>query len=96
MDINLAYPVVLLCIRIYLMEFTDKQIEEFINLYFKRHGRKLSKEDALEQATKLIRLLLIIYQPMASEETTAIQEYRLKNLPKIIKHIASQGNNESV
>ena len=70
------------------MQFTEQQIEEFRTLYFKRFRREISKADALEQATKLITLIRLIFRPMKAEEWDAIQKSRLESLPEILKRFS--------
>lgn len=55
---------------------TDAQIEEFQTLYKKRFGKEISKEDALVQAAKLVRLVSLIHEPIAKEEHHVMQERR--------------------
>ena len=55
---------------------TDEQIERFRVLYKKRFGKEISKEDALVQGAKLVRLVSLIHKPMAQEESQTIQEYQ--------------------
>jgi hypothetical protein len=74
------------------MVLSDEQLEQFRQLYFKRYGKEISKEDAYEQAVKLITLLCLIYKPMTIEEYEAIQMRRLETLPAVIEHIASQND----
>ncbi len=47
---------------------TDKHITKFQELYRIRFGREISREEAREQGTKLVRLMQIIYIPMTQEE----------------------------
>lgn len=54
---------------------TDAQIEKFQALYKKRFGKEISKEDALVQGAKLVRLVSLVHEPMAKEEPQTIQEY---------------------
>ena len=42
------------------MILTDKNIQSFQNLYFKKFGFKIKKEDAYERGIKLVRLVEII------------------------------------
>ena len=42
------------------MKLTDTDVQEFQALYRKEYGKEISKEDALESANKLIRILQII------------------------------------
>jgi len=72
------------------MALTDAQLEKFRDLYRKRYGKEISKEDAVEQAMKLLCLLRRIYAPMSKERLETIQKYRTKILPDIIARVASQ------
>jgi len=55
---------------------TDDQIKKFQALYKKRFGKEISKEAALEQGVKLVRLMEIVYRPMTKEEYEAVQKRR--------------------
>ncbi len=46
------------------MRLTDKEIEDFQRIYKKEFGVKISKKDALEQGTKLLNLVKVIYRPL--------------------------------
>ena len=72
------------------MHISDKQIEEFRELHYKRFGKEISKELAYEEATKLLRLFMLIYKPMAVEEWDIIQKKRLAMLPDVLRHIAKE------
>ncbi len=50
------------------MQLTDQQIAEFQALYEKHFGEQISREEAYESATRLIRLLQATYKPMTIEE----------------------------
>jgi hypothetical protein len=55
---------------------TDEQVKKFQAIYRKRFGKEISKEAALEQGIKLVRLMEIIHRPMTKEEYEAIQKRR--------------------
>ena len=55
---------------------SDKQIKKFRMLYKKHFGKNISKKEAYEKATKLIRLIELIYKPMTEDEYK-----RFKNPP---------------
>ena len=78
------------------MNLSDNDIEEFQRLYKNRYNREISKQVAYEQATKLLRLLMLIYKPIALEEYEEIQKYRLEILPSLVNHLASQVRGDSV
>ncbi len=78
------------------MQLSDEQIEQFQALYFKQYGKELNKQDAMEQASKLLRLVMLIYRPMSVEDFDAIQTRRLNEMPKIISRIARQESGNSL
>jgi hypothetical protein len=57
---------------------SNKQIEKFQTLYKNRFGKEISREEAYEQGTKLMRLVELIYKPMTEKEYQQLQEYRRK------------------
>jgi hypothetical protein len=60
------------------MYLTDDEITEFQRIYRKNFGKEISREDARERGTKLVRLFEIIYKPMTKKEYDEIQELRKK------------------
>lgn len=55
---------------------SDEQIKQFQALYQRRFGVVISREKTLEQGTKLIRLIGLIYQPMTEKEYQKLQNRR--------------------
>ena len=55
---------------------SEKALKEFKTIYKKRFNIDLSDKDALESATKLLRLVEIIYKPMTKEEYERVQKRR--------------------
>ena len=53
---------------------SDKQVQNFQNIYRKRFGKKISYQDALERGIKLVRLMQIIYQPITQKEFDNLQK----------------------
>ncbi len=43
-------------------------LKKYKKIYRKQFGRGISDAEALEQATKLLRLMEIVYKPMTKEE----------------------------
>jgi len=58
------------------MKPSNENIAAFQVLYKKRFGKDISKEDALEQGTKLLRLMASIYKPMTQAQFDAVQVRR--------------------
>lgn len=55
---------------------SDEQIAKYQLLYKLRFGKEISREDAIEQGTKLIRLMMLIYKPMTVVEYQKLQKRR--------------------
>lgn len=55
---------------------SNKQLEEFKRIYRKQFGKDISDQDALESATKLLRLMEIVYKPMTRDEFSKLEERR--------------------
>lgn len=70
------------------MRLTDDQIEQFRTLYLKRFGKEISKDEAYEQASKLIQLVMFIYKPMSLQRYEAMQKRRLETLPEVLEDLA--------
>jgi hypothetical protein len=49
------------------MQIRDVDLDEFMMLYRTEFGKDISQKDALEMATRLINLHLIIYRPLPGE-----------------------------
>lgn len=59
---------------------SKESLEEFKRIYRKQFGKEISDQDALEFATKLLRLMEIVYKPMTKEEFSKLEERRKKYL----------------
>jgi hypothetical protein len=55
---------------------SKEALEKFKRIYKKKLGKDLSDQDALEKATKLLRLVEIIYKPMTQEDYDKLQKRR--------------------
>jgi len=55
---------------------SEKALKEFKAIYKKKFDVDLSGQNALESATKLLRLVEIIYKPMTKEEYERVQKRR--------------------
>jgi hypothetical protein len=55
---------------------SKEQLEEFKKIYKKEFGKDISDKEALESATKLMRLVEIVYKPMTQEEYDKVQKRR--------------------
>lgn len=51
------------------MQIGDEALKEFMAMYQAEFGKELSRQDALEMATYLIDLYLIIYRPLPNEHS---------------------------
>ena len=55
---------------------SKEHLEKFKVLYKNRFGVEISDQEALEEGTKLLRLMKIIYKPMTVEEYELLQKRR--------------------
>lgn len=58
------------------MMISKENLEKFKKIYRKRFNKEISDQDALESATKLVRLMEIIYKPMTQEEYDKVLKRR--------------------
>ena len=55
---------------------SDEMIIKYQKLIKKRFNREISREDALENGMKLLRLIELIYKPMTESECQQLQKRR--------------------
>jgi hypothetical protein len=65
-----------------MAQLTENQIQEFMRLWKDRFGHEISRKDAFEQGTKLVRLFELIYQPMTVSDYEIIQRRRASHIHK--------------
>jgi hypothetical protein len=58
------------------MQLSKEHLDKFKRIYKKQFKEKLSDSEALEKATKLTRLIEIVYKPMTEEEYRIVQKRR--------------------
>lgn len=61
---------------------SDKQLTIFIEIYRKRFGRDISRDEARDTAMKFIRLMKAIHQPMSLRDYREVQKSRQKTKQK--------------
>ncbi len=62
------------------MKFTDEQLNGFIALYKSEFGEKLSKAEALRQATALVSLVKSVYRPMSRKDLKKYTQHLEKDI----------------
>ena len=62
---------------------SQKALEEYKKIYQKQYGKTISDADALEQATKLLNLMKIVYKPMTKEEFDRVSKEQAKPLEPV-------------
>ncbi len=50
------------------MQFSEKQLDDFIALYQKEFGDKIDRAEALRQATDLVSLVRLTYVPISQKD----------------------------
>lgn len=56
---------------------SDEQIKQFQALYKDAFGLEISKEEALNKGTKLVRLFELVYQPITKEQYNKYKNYEI-------------------
>jgi len=62
------------------MNLTDKDITKYQQIYKEYYGREISKDEAYEQGTSLLRLMELVYTPVKKADYDKIEEERAKKL----------------
>lgn len=60
------------------MTIFKEDIDKFKKIYKKKFGKNLSSQCALEKASKLLRLVEIVYKPMTQKEYDKVQKRRIE------------------
>ncbi|MCK5475456.1 MAG: hypothetical protein KAI71_02650 [Candidatus Pacebacteria bacterium] len=55
---------------------SEEQLKKYKDIYRKKFGKEISDQEALEQGTKLISLMEIIYKPITKNKFKAVQKRR--------------------
>lgn len=50
------------------MNFTEEQLNNFIKLYKQEFGEEIDQAEALRQATALVSLVKLTYEPMSKKD----------------------------
>ena len=56
------------------MQITDKELDEFRRIYKKRFGKAITREEAREQGSSLLRLMKVVYQPVTQRQVDELHE----------------------
>lgn len=57
---------------------SQEALNEYKKIYRKQFRKDISDADALEQATKLLRLMEVVYKPMTKEEFEQFSKQQTK------------------
>jgi hypothetical protein len=60
---------------------SDEQIKKFQELWLKRFGKEISRDEAYEKGVKLMRLVELTYKPMTREEYGLLEKRRKETRP---------------
>ena len=58
------------------MYLTDKQITKFQDIYRQTFGKEISREEAISEGIKFVRLMEITYKPMTRREFDKVRRRR--------------------
>ena len=57
---------------------SKEHLDKFKKIYKEQFGIELSEQDALEKATKCLRLVELVYKPITKEDYDKLQKRRQK------------------
>ena len=60
----------------FLIMISDEMITKYQELVKKRFNREVSRSEALEQGTRLSRLVELVFKPMSETEFKLVQKHR--------------------
>jgi hypothetical protein len=60
---------------------SDEQIKKFQELWLKRFGKEISREEAYEKGATLMRLVELTYKPMTQGDYELLQKRRKETRP---------------
>ena len=55
---------------------SETQVQKFQELYRKRFGKEIGREEAYEKGVKLLRMMELVYAPMTEAELELVQKRR--------------------
>lgn len=61
---------------------SEQSISKFQSLYCVRFGQEISREEALEKGTKLLRMVELVYRPMTETEYQKVLNHRRETADK--------------
>ena len=56
------------------MTLSKRAIDEYKEIYLKKFGKKITDAEALEQGTKLINMMKVIYKPIPKKDYKNIKK----------------------
>lgn len=74
------------------MVLSDENIKEFQELHKEHFGVEISKAEAYENGTKLLRLISLIYRPKDQEGSEAVTKPRTETLIEQRVEKSNEGN----
>ncbi len=77
------------------MDLTDKDLDEYRRLYKKRFGKTITREEAREQGSSLLRLMKVVYKPVTQEQVDDLAARDKKAVEDAYDYIFEKTLNEA-
>ena len=55
------------------IQLSDKDLDEFRRLYKRRFGKEISREEAREQGSSLLRMMKVVYKPVTQKQVDELK-----------------------
>lgn len=69
------------------MHLTDEELDGFRRIYKKRFGKNITREEAREQGSSLLRLMKVVYQPVTQKQVDELHERDAKAIEDVYDFI---------
>lgn len=76
------------------MQITDKELDKFCRIYKKRFGRAITREQAREQGSSLLRLMKVVYQPVTQKQVDDLNTRDSKAVDEAYDYIFEKATNK--
>ncbi|MEX2210026.1 MAG: hypothetical protein WD846_04045 [Patescibacteria group bacterium] len=76
------------------MHLTDEDIDGFRRIYKKRFGEDISREEAREEGSSLLRLMKVVYKPVTQEQVDSLRERDMKRVDEAYDFIFAKALKE--
>lgn len=64
---------------------SEQSVSNFQKLYRARFGKEITRDEAYEKGTRLLRMIELVYKPMTTAEYERLQQHRRETADENLK-----------